>query len=78
MQVTQDAIEWKRVEDRAWRWMARDKNGGVWLYKQKPSLGEESWKSHGTGFILPSDAGAHVTVGTVDWENSLRERPNHV
>lgn len=67
-----DEIDWSHVADK-YRFMARDSDGTVWLYMERPSISGGCW-SYNIG-IVPADYFASYKRGTVDWKDSLVERP---
>jgi len=67
-----DTIDWSHVHP-DFKWMARYDNGKVFLYTEEPKIMSSYWSTNG----LYRNAGAFVSFknGTVDWKDSLVERP---
>lgn len=67
-----DSINWDHVAP-AYRFMARDEDGTVWIYKAHPGLSSTCWSDGGT--CKEAEAFASFKVGGLDWKFSLVERP---
>lgn len=69
---TPDTIDWSHVHE-DYKWMARDRSGEVCLFKEKPTSFGTCWSTAEKIF----DAGGFISYkqGTVDWKDSLVERP---
>ena len=48
-------------------WIARDKDGSLYLYSKKPHKDERMFVTNGTGDILQLDKNSHSEI---TWENS--------
>ena len=66
-----DSINWDHVAP-GWKWMARDEDGDVYLFTEKPILKSDVWGSSGDAVALCLSS---YTRGTVDWQQSLVRRP---
>lgn len=69
---TPDTINWDHVAPE-FKYMVRDPDGEVYLYKNVPVLNRDCWSSD----CIASDAESHASYrkGTVDWKESLVIRP---
>lgn len=67
---TPDSIDWSHVVPE-WKYMARDLNGEVWFYKEKP----DCWTTQWGGEPIRATSHASYKRGTVDWKDSLVVRP---
>lgn len=67
-----DSINWDHVAP-AFKFMARDEDGTVWLYDGLPSAGYASW--HCGGKCTEAHLFSSLKVGGMDWKDSLMERP---
>lgn len=73
IQQISDSINWDHVAPQ-FKFMARDKGGSTWLYRGQPRMDIQSW-------AYPDAEYGNVTCfasykkGTVDWKDSLVERP---
>lgn len=67
-----DYINWDHVSG-MFNFMARDNNGDVFLYKNKPELLDFVWTEHG-GFINV-EMFSSFKVGNKPWNESLVKRP---
>lgn len=67
-----DTIDWSHVAPE-FKWMVRDPDGEVYLYKKHPVLYLDCWSSDS----ITSDAESHASYhrGTCDWKESLVIRP---
>lgn len=85
---TPDSINWDHVAPE-YKWMARSEKGSVYLFKEKPITGSEplggnfcSGPRFGNWFWAynqkgtPADTHFSYKRGTVDWKDSLVERPS--
>lgn len=71
---TSDSINWDHVAPE-FKWMARDKHGGAYLYNGEPKIGDkDSWVGTGWTFISCKCFSSY-RKGTVDWKESLVIRP---
>lgn len=55
-------------------WIARDKDDSLWLYKEKPRRGEDTWE--GDEYFHIEDSEIDILDGPfpeVTWENSPKE-----
>ena len=43
--INQEEYEVLKRLDSPWRWVARDEDGGLWVYKSKPNKLEETWQA---------------------------------
>ena len=68
-----DSIDWSHVEPE-FKLMARDEEGMVWLYTEKPSKEDFCWFRR-SGVAVKAIAFASYHKGTVGWQDSLVERP---
>ena len=74
---TPDSINWDHIAP-GYKWMARGKNGQAFIYGSRPN-----YSPHGmcvSGFLNAPGDSANVLAsykrGTVDWKDSLVERPS--
>ena len=70
---TQDSIDWSHVH-KDFKWMARDKEGTPRLYLSKPKITDTYWAS--IQRQVDAQLFASYKRGTVDWKQSLVERPD--
>ncbi len=56
-----------------YEWAARDANGAVWVYKEKPYIGDDLWTGSGMSC-------RHIVhkPGNKPWDQSLIKRPEGV
>lgn len=67
-------IPWNAFEDN-FRYAARDKNGKVWVFQDRPSIDNTFWVSKtGNDFLRIPDC-IKYNPGNKDWKDSLIERP---
>lgn len=69
---TPDFIDWSHVAPE-YKWMARDKDGAAYVYREKPELGRREWGASGANHRIDT-AFSSYKAGTVDWEGSLVSR----
>lgn len=69
-----DSIDWSHVAPE-WKYMARDSNGAAWLFEKLPTCGPVSWVCVPAPRHSLVNAFASYKRGTVDWKDSLVERP---
>lgn len=71
---TQDTIPWDAIDER-FKWAARDADGRIAMYTDEPYRnGADCWfRKSGEFSWLTAFVG--VIPGTVDWRESLQERP---
>ena len=63
-------IPWKHI-NRRWKWAAMDKSGSVYLYENKPSVGETYYK----WACVSCDRHFNIQTDGIDWKRSLTKRP---
>lgn len=71
------SIDWKAVAPQ-YKYLARDKNGRAYLYKDAPFTGAITWlpsRTDPTFNISLTDAFVSYLPGDCDWKDSLVERP---
>jgi hypothetical protein len=73
--LTKPTIDWSHVAPE-YKWLARDFNGGGFLYEVKPERGHDFaiWSAY-CGFASTKGF-ASYQPGTCDWNDSLVERPS--
>lgn len=71
--ITPDTVDWSHVAPQ-FKFMARDQNDRVFLYEKRPDLETVGWYER-LGDIAMAGAFASYKQGTVDWKDSLVERP---
>lgn len=72
-------INWSHVAPE-WKWLAVNKNGLSQLFKKEPYIkckSEGFWRDT-CGSMLTANSFASLDPGTVDWADSLVERPTDV
>lgn len=71
--LTKPSIDWSQVT-KEWRWLVRDIDGSMYLYKVKPEQCYRGWVFDAGNTIY---CGHFVSCcpGTCDWKDSLVERP---
>jgi hypothetical protein len=74
--TTQDTINWDHVSPE-WKYMARDENGTVKLFKTSPSIpyAARAWWCQAGEKFTHANGFASYERGTVDWWGSLVTRP---
>ena len=72
-QKTKLSLNWDHVLKNC-NWLARDINKKVYVYEQKPVLGDGFWIVS-EGLFFPADCLASLVKGDCDWQDSLVERP---
>jgi hypothetical protein len=72
-----DSIDWSHVHAK-WKWLARDRDGEVYIYTDKPyrDAGLNFWLGGGAALKV-LDVFTSYKQGTAKWEDSLVERPNN-
>ena len=62
--------------DKKWKWVAKDKNGAVYVFTQRPKIevGRISWTTPGEGGYEPSGP---IFILDDDWKESLHEIIHH-
>ncbi|WP_298983394.1 hypothetical protein [uncultured Roseibium sp.] len=70
----QMTIDWSTLEKR-WKYVARDKDGCVYAYLEKPTLGNTSWHTVLMPMTQISGVVASLDPGEVNWTKSLIKRP---
>ena len=60
--------------DACWKWAARDEGGYVWVYSERPDLGQRVWTT-GSSCIEITDLFANFDPGNKPWNESLISRP---
>ena len=71
--LTKPSIDWSQVTQE-WRWLVRDIDGSMYLYKVEPKKRYRGWVFDAGNTIY---CGHFVSCcpGTCDWRDSLVERP---
>ena len=71
--LTKPSIDWSTVPIE-YNWLARDSSGAVYVYSDRPSLGENLWEYDD---VVVYDYVDHssLDVGTCHWKDSLVFRP---
>jgi len=70
---TMPTYPWAAMHKRL-KWCAVDKNGEVYGYENTPDKAHSMWLARGEHFRI-DDVFSDYKPGTVDWGNSLQERP---
>lgn len=70
------SLPWSALDAR-WQWAARDKNGRVWVYDERPATGTAHWKS-GCPCIEVTGLLVAIDPGNKPWNESLIRRPEGV
>ena len=73
---TKPSIDWSHVSD-GFNYLAKDKEGLVYLYKNKPSITEYDWWFVDGGEFVNASAFKSLKVGNCDWTDSLVKRPDN-
>lgn len=71
---TPDTIKWEHVAP-GFNFMARDENGGAYIFSDRPDCRERVWD--GCGDQRNAKPFASYSRGTVDWKDSLVIRPGY-
>jgi len=71
--LTKPSIDWSTVPI-AYNWLARDSSGAVYVYSDRPILGETLWEYDDVAVYDYVDHSS-LYVGTCDWKDSLVFRP---
>lgn len=59
-----------------WRWAARDEDGSIFLFTDRPSADDGIWRSEtAESFHVSDGTFANVNPGTKPWDQSLTQRP---
>lgn len=70
-----DSIDWSHVAP-GYNWMARDENGEAFAYSNRPQQAGDAWvEGEGGRYERVDRVLASYHRGTVDWADSLMERP---
>ena len=72
--LTKPSIDWSTIPS-IYNWLARDRCGEVYVYSDRPSLGENLWLYDD---VVAYDYVYHFSLdrGTCDWKDSLVKRPD--
>ena len=70
------SLPWAALNDR-WQWVARDENGNVWVYDERPDTGIRVWTTNGLCLEV-TDLFANFDPGNKPWSESLIRRPGMV
>lgn len=71
-------LDWSAV-DTAFKYAARDENGGVWLFSSEPVRMITEWQPSVPGRTVRADGLlSSLKVGDVPWADSLVQRPEEV
>lgn len=73
--TTPDTIDWSHVAPE-WKYMARDRDGNVYMYNNEPRISVNAWSWH-NGEVTPAMTFASYRRGTCDWKDSLVRRPDN-
>lgn len=75
------SLPWAALDAR-WKWAARDEDGSVWVYDERPDPGTALWKYTGTALwksgclcLEITSLFANFDPGNKPWEESLIRRP---
>lgn len=68
------SLDWSQIHEK-WRYCARDEDGDVWLYEDKPEIHTNSFAGRLCCYTCITDLLKSYKPGTVDWKDSLIERP---
>lgn len=76
VQPPEDEIPWPSIDPK-WRWAARDADGLIYLYDEKPTKSAESeqWIM-ATGEVVRASGCINVKNNGRDWIESLQKRPD--
>lgn len=70
---TPDDVPWPVIAKK-WKFYARDRDGGTWVYDFRPIKRSGRWvPDHGSGFNLTE--GLSFAINNAPWDQSLQERP---
>lgn len=72
--VEPDSIDWSHIGP-DFKWMARDEDGNCYIYRNKPAIYSYFWKGGLGDDVLVNNLFTSYRRGTVDWTDSLVERP---
>lgn len=61
--------------DKKWKWAAKDNDGGVWFYVDRPSKSDYCWSADSQGCALNALV---LNTDGIDWRKSLTKRPEGV
>lgn len=70
------SIDWSHVSDE-FNYLARDKEGLVYLYGDKPKITEYDWWFVDDVEFVSASAFKSIEIGNCDWTESLVERPDN-
>lgn len=71
--LTKPSIDWSHVAPE-YKWLAHDKDGDTYLYREEPKLGGGEWYASVYDFV-GTESFASFKPGTCDWKDSLVRRP---
>ena len=71
IKITYPSIDWSQVSEK-YQCLARDEDGKVYLYENKPELKDSVWFSF---TAYSASAFKSLEVGNCHWTESLVERP---
>lgn len=71
---TQDTIPWDAIDER-FKWAARDADADIAAFEDKPILDANYWLTRAGDCIDITGSFVGVQRGTIDWRESLQERP---
>ncbi len=72
--LTDIVVPWEAI-DPQWKWAARDFDGRVYLFEDKPFMRDEFWDSL-KKFVCVSNVLKNFAPGSKSWDKSLIERPS--
>lgn len=72
-----DTINWDHVNEK-YNYLARDRDGECFLFENKPTIAYNSnvW-NYQEGGCIQANLFTSLSVGTVDWKDSLQVRPGY-
>lgn len=71
---TKDTIPWDAIDER-FRWAARDANSTIAAFECAPKPDRDYWSVSAGNFVILTGNFVGTTPGTIDWRESLQQRP---
>lgn len=68
------SIDWSQVAPK-WKWLAQDKDEGLWLYTEMPKTGAGGWSNVSGDCADVSGVLAALVTGKGDWKKLIVQRP---
>lgn len=71
---TKDTVPWDAIDER-FRWAARDANSTIAAFECAPKPDRDYWSVSAGNFVILTGNFVGTIPGTIDWRESLQQRP---